>query len=89
MPKPTLTEIAQRIAAYLRRFENDPSVNARDKNDLAPYYQAHAWRAGAYVGIRYISFQPVTFLPKADAARYLKALDSGFVGKHWRLPADA
>jgi hypothetical protein len=83
----TIKEIATRIYAHLKRFEADPTINAvKDTTRLKPYFQANAYPNGRYLGVSYISFQGVSYLTKAQAADYLAALDSGFVGTHWQVP---
>lgn len=81
-----LTEIAARINAHLRRFEKDPTINKLDpKYRTRPYWSAGAWRAGSRVAVIYVSYQGSRTLTKAEALRYLEALDSGFVGRHYEL----
>lgn len=82
-PEPTLTEIAHRVAAHLRRFEEDPAINAaRTGSRLKPYFNTAAWRAGSRLGVRYVSFQGSWNLTKAEAVAYLTLLDAGAVGTH-------
>jgi DNA-binding response OmpR family regulator len=91
--KPTpLKEVASRINAHLKRFENDPEINAtryyegRDgkRHGTRPYYSAGAYATGnGYVGISYITYQGNTKLRRAEAEAYLSALDGGFVGRHF------
>jgi hypothetical protein len=85
---PKLSEIADRIHAHLRRIEADPELNPWDDgkvNGTKPFFHAGAHVAGARVGVRYISYQGVTNLKKADAVKYLAWLDAGNVGKHWKI----
>lgn len=79
----TLTEIAQRINAHLKRFEADPFVNAPDARGLRHYYNAGARRGGKWVMVRYISYHGWSNLSREQAADYLAALDAGFVGTHY------
>ncbi len=80
-----LTEIADRITAHLKRFERDPVINKLNKWDAKPYYNAHAWRGGAYVRIRYVSYRGTTSLRRAEAIAYLEWLDAGNVGRHFEF----
>jgi hypothetical protein len=77
-----LAEIATKIRAHLARFEANPKINTKH-NGLLRYYGAGAHVGGARVGIRYISFQGVTYVSKAEALRYLAWLDAGNVGRHF------
>ena len=80
-----LKEIAERIDAYLKKFEADKTINAPGKGSMAisPYYCAGAWVSGSYVSVCYVSFQHTSNLRKADAIKYLERLDAGNVGKHY------
>lgn len=87
MSTPTLTEIAERIAKHLRRFEANDEINQYEDGNLRlrglrPYYMAGAHRAGSYVGVRYIAYQGSRNLTKDVAIGYLAWLDAGNVGKH-------
>jgi hypothetical protein len=77
-----LDEIASRINAHLKRFEADPKINVARGGNLRPYYYAGAHRRGRFVGVRYVSFQGVRSISKADAERYLAWLDAGNEGRH-------
>lgn len=79
---PKLKDIAARLYEHLKRFERDPKINVMDpKSRLHPYYNANAWSGGAYVYVRYVSFQNEWRLTKDDAIAYLAWLDAGNVGK--------
>lgn len=86
-----LAEIADRITAYLNKWEADPVINAprlyacsRGRESLLqPYYHAGAYASGRYVGIRYVSYQATTRITKEEALKYLAMLDSGYVGRHF------
>lgn len=83
-------EIAKKIAAHLRRFEADPEINAyREGTTLSPYYSAHAYHAGKWVMVTYISFQGSTSLSKQEALDYLEWLDAGNVGRHYEQQRQA
>jgi hypothetical protein len=77
-----LADIASKIRAHLKRFEADPKINTK-RRGLSRYYGAGAHASGARVGMRYIAFQGVTYVSKADALRYLAWLDAGNVGRHF------
>lgn len=81
-----LKEVAAKIDAHLSRFEADPKINALSSSSkIHPYYNACAYVAGRYVGIRYVSFQSTDKITKAEAEVYLAWLDAGNVGKHYRM----
>lgn len=88
-PARTLVEIAQRIAAHLTRFEADKGPRGVNwwhdgkVNGTRPFFMTGAAKSGRYVGVSYVSYQGPTYLTKAEAARYLAALDAGFVGRHY------
>jgi hypothetical protein len=80
-----LTEIAKEIDGYLKRFENDPVINARDpKYDSVPYWNASAVASGRFVYISCVSYQGSTHLTKDQAEKYLDWLRQGNVGAHWK-----
>lgn len=87
-----LSEIAARIDTHLRRFEHDKEINAEIVRENSrgqvsrtyPYYNAVAWPAGRYVGVRYVSYQTAFYLSKADALTYMEWLDGGNVGRHFK-----
>jgi hypothetical protein len=95
MAAPTLTEIAKRIAAHLKRFEADPEINAerfyesrrtgRRESSGHPYYHAGAWRAGNRVKVIYVSYHDPSSLTRAEAEAYLTWLDAGNVGTFFRM----
>jgi hypothetical protein len=82
-----MRQVAERIDAYLRRFEADPKINAPiEGRTLHPYFGAHAWYpGGAFISVIYISFQGISHIKRADAEEYLAWLDAGNVGKHYAL----
>lgn len=95
-----LREIADRIDAHLRRFERDPSINktptftsykdGKQHQGVKPYYcaGAHVPARSARVHVRYVSFQGVSLLPRAEAEQYLAWLDAGNVGTHYTAGID-
>lgn len=86
MKKITLTEIAERINAHLKRFEADPKINCIPPGrsmKLHPYWHSRAYQAGNRVSIVYISFQGSTNLTREDAEMYMHWLDAGGIGAHW------
>lgn len=85
--KPVLQkDIAARINAHLKRFEADPAINyAQSDRSLKPYFQTNVWSSSRWVLISYVSFQGHSSLSRLDAERYLRALDTGYVGKHFGL----
>ena len=87
--KITMREIAQRIDAHLRRFENDPEINKpiRAGSELCPYYRAGCTypNSGGYVSIMYVAYQGISAVKRDIAEEYLRRLDAGFVGKHYGI----
>lgn len=80
----TIKEIAEAINGYLVRFERDPELNVKnERNGTRKFWQAGAFASGAWVNVRYVSYQGVTSLRKPDAERYLEWLHAGNVGKHY------
>jgi hypothetical protein len=84
-PKPLkLAAIAARIYAHLQRFERDPKINVtHPEYRTRPYYMANAGVSGAYVFVRYVSYQGTSNLRRDEALRYLAWLDAGNVGRHY------
>jgi hypothetical protein len=80
---PTLTEIAARIAAHLRRLESSRTTNPVNKWKTTKYYYAFARRAGNRVRITYVTHQGGDNVTRDEALAYLAKLDAGFTGKHW------
>ena len=78
-----LTEIANRIAAHLARFEKDKTINKPFGTGVRPYYFTNAYRGGRYVCVRYVAYQLTSSLTREEALAYLAWLDAGNVGKHW------
>lgn len=78
----TCKELAALICAHLKRFEVDEKINRR-KDGHARFYQTGAAASGRFVRVTYIGYQGSTVLTKDEAARYLSALDAGFVGRHY------
>lgn len=87
-----LKEIAARIAAHLKRFENDPAINVTPEGramSILPYWHSNAWSSGNRVFIAYVSFQHTSSLTKSEALAYLEKLDNGFVGRHFNVPKES
>ena len=83
----TNEELAQRISAYLSKWEADrggvnKSLDGK-AGGLRWYYNAGAHAAGRYVRICYVSYQGSRALTKDEAELYLAALDDGFIGTHY------
>ena len=78
----SLTEIANRINAHLKRFEADPKINAL-QHKTRPYYYAGAYRAGRFVNVIYVTYQGSSSLGMSEAVRYLAWLDKGNIGRHY------
>lgn len=80
-------EIGERIDAHLKRFEADPKINidlSEHGTGLHTYYRAGAAGSRARVYISYVAYQGHTALKKPEAYEYLRWLDAGNVGKHWK-----
>ena len=88
-----LDTTATRIAAHLRRFEDDPEHNAptgvAGHTPMHPYYHPSAYRGGRYVMVSYMSYQGYTPLSKVEALAYLDWLDHGGVGTHYEMRRQA
>lgn len=84
---PKLAEIAERIAAHLRRFEADPVANALGHYVAARIVRVSEqsilinYRGGDFVPSR--KWRLLCSLKRSDAAGYLAWLDAGGVGRHW------
>ena len=74
-------EIAEKIDAHLKRFEANPAINVKSSYGLSRFYLPFANASGGWVSVCYVSYQRVSRVKKADAARYLEKLDAGFVGR--------
>lgn len=84
--KLTLTEIANRIHEYLKRFEGDETINAPYGNGMktTPYYQPQVTVSGRRILISYVNYlNSYQYLTRKQAIGYLYQLDSGHVGKHY------
>ena len=87
---PKLAEIAERIAAHLRRFADDATINATryyddprvtsNRSMVLVYYYEPRHKPGAG---RYFDAKPSARMKKAQALGYLAWLDAGGVGRHW------
>jgi hypothetical protein len=88
MKPPTLTELANRIHAHLRRFEANPKINKLNKSSrLHRYFEAGAYRAGRYVRVVYhrVGSDSGPRLTREQATSYLEKLDAGKTGTHWSM----
>jgi hypothetical protein len=84
-----MKEIATKINAYLKRFENDKEINKVNKHGLHPYFCASAYyERGPRIMVRFVSFQNPTYLNKQEAMDYLEWLDSGNVGTYYTMKYD-
>lgn len=86
----TLTDIALRIQAHLRRFAADPAIADREWTDgqgqvrkTALYWSPNAYRGGSRCMVRYVAYQLTSSLTREEAERYLAWLDAGNVGRHY------
>lgn len=86
---PTLTDLANRINAHLRRFERRESKRIAglpyDERMEAPrdYFHAGACRSVDYVLVQYISDQGSSTIDRREALHYLAWLDAGNEGRHY------
>lgn len=80
----TVKEIADRIDAHLKRFESDPRINRKTRENTSLYWQARAWSSGRFVRVLYVNYQGSTAVSKADAEKYLAWLDAGNEGQHFK-----
>lgn len=84
---PKLAEIAERIAAHLRRFEADPALR-ETQNTSGPrmklYWGAFTNVAGSRIRVGYVRGRfDDECITKATALGYLAWLDAGNVGRHF------
>lgn len=82
-----LREISEKILTYLRSFENNPSINKVRENypmKTRDYFCTNSWAGKKYVYVKYISYQGAAGLNKQQAIEYLKWLDNGNVGTHYK-----
>jgi hypothetical protein len=89
LQQPKLDEVARSIANHLTRLENDKEWNVRRDLGGLRLWRAHAFRAGRYIGVRYVSYQGTANLTRDEAVRYLAALDRGFKGRHYEALREA
>ena len=89
---PSLTEIATRISRHLLRFAADPAITEKEWTDrkgeahkLVLYWSPSAYRGGSRCMVRYVAYQLIASLTKAQAERYLAWLDAGNVGRHYDM----
>ena len=79
-----LDEIAKRIDVHLKRFEDDPKINVEGHPGSGhPFFRAYCGSNGRRVHARYVSYQHLYSLTKAQAEAWLTWLDLGNVGKHY------
>ena len=83
-PEPKLADLAKSIAAHLARFEKDPAIShAPDRKD-ARFWSTGCVVRGRFIAVTYVGYQSAILINKNEAATYLKMLDSGFVGNHFK-----
>ena len=83
MKEPTLTEIAARIDAHLKRFEADPVIDIMASDGLPLFYHAAAVQVGGFVSLTYRLYQNGARIRRDRALAYLEWLDAGNIGKHY------
>jgi hypothetical protein len=84
-----LKEIAARIRDHLDRLEQDEGANhvmwtPRGKTEpekLSLIWRPSVWVGGAYICLRFISYQPHQTLTRDAALKYLAYLDGGGKGR--------
>lgn len=82
--KKSLRETASAINAHLKRMEADPTINTKHAHGMSRYYNAGAWVAGRYIGVKYVSYQGNSYLPRETAEHYLERLNAGEQIKHFQ-----
>jgi hypothetical protein len=81
-------ELGERIQVHLARFEADPQINeARERPGsggmkLPFLFEARAFGERKYVYVQYKLNHGFGQITKDEAARYLRWLDQGNVGRH-------
>lgn len=83
MPEVKLKDLAERIAAHLKRFEADPLLSRRKDKKTARFWSTSCVVNGRFVSVSYISYQGSSNMSKAEAQAYLAKLDAGYVGRHF------
>lgn len=83
-----LKDIAMRISAHLARLCASKAASTRTANGFPKLHRPRARLGGPYVRVIYESFGCAHTLSRAEAERYLAALDAGFTGKHYELPQE-
>lgn len=85
-----LDDIAAALSAHFKVWEADKEWNTvlwvdnqGVKRTTSRMYMAHAYRAGSYVGISYVSYQGNHNLKAAEAIEYLQWIEAGNRGTHW------
>jgi len=76
-------DLAKRIDAHLKRFEQSPKINAVRKEGTRSYYNAYAIGDRHRVFVKYVHYQGGSHLSIEDATKYLAWLDAGNVGRHY------
>jgi hypothetical protein len=80
-----LREIADRIADHLDRLEQDEEANhvmwtpsgKTEPEKLTLIWRPSVWVGGAYICVRFISYQSHQVLTRDGALKYLAYLDGG------------
>lgn len=83
-------EIAELIAAHLKRFEDDPVINA-SRPELAstrPYWRTNCRIGGKWIYVQYVVYQGERRLTTAEAREYLAWLWAGNVGTHYKMKTE-
>ena len=90
MNRKEVEELADKIHAHLQRFERDSKINKTDPTyKTRPFFYASAHRAyGPTIAICYVSYQGHLKLTPDEALEYLKWLDDGNIGTHYRMDND-
>lgn len=88
--KTKLADLAEKIDAYLKKWEADKvGVNKADSGGHRKFYCANACAMGNRIAIKYVSFQGSSRLSRGEAERFLARLDGGYIGSHHGLDLSA
>jgi hypothetical protein len=82
----TITQIAAKIDAHLKRWQADPAINKtihQREMRLKTFCMAGCHRAGRFIQITYVSYIGHHSLVKFQAEKYLEWIEAGNVGYHW------
>lgn len=82
----TPRELAREIHSRLKAIEMNPAKNKVSEENPKPLlFHSSSSYSGRYIVVTYISYQGGSNLERDEAARYLKGLREGYVGRHYEF----